>query len=147
MNKKDVGRLADVERGVCQETSKHLKGSSQKLRRAQMLRKAEADGPGGPEVKRADAFHCRVPTIEHLRARLVTEGVAWALEGPKRREPPTPCQRDGEAEAQGMALRLGKPPAGDGPWTLPRLADALVALASVEAISHETVRTVRKKPA
>ena len=76
---------------------------------------------------------------------MVTEGFAWALEGKKRREPPTPCTLDGEAEAQLIAMRLGKPPAGYGHWTLQRLADALVALEIVDAISHETVRKVRKK--
>jgi len=145
MHKKYVVRLSDDERGVCQEIIKHLKGSSQKFRRAQMLLKADADGPGWPDVRIADAFNCRAQTIENLRKRLVTEGFAWALEGQKRREPPTPCTLDGEAEAQVIAMRLGKPPAGYGHWTLPRLADALVALEIVDAISHETVRKVRKK--
>ncbi len=127
MHKKYVVRLSDDERGVCQEIIKHLKGSSQKFRRAQMLLKADADGPGWPDVRIADAFNCRAQTIETLRKRLVTEGFAWALEGKKRREPPTPCTLDGEAEAQLIAMRLGKPPAGYGHWTLQRLADALVA--------------------
>ena len=95
----------------------------------------------------AEACNCREQTLEHLRTRLVTEGFAWALEGKKRREPPTPCTLDGEAEAQVIAMRLGQPPAGYGPWTLPRLADALVAWESVDALSHETGRTGRKKPA
>jgi hypothetical protein len=145
MNKTYVVRLSDDERGVCQEIIKNLKGSSQQFRRAQMLLKADADGLGWPEVRIAAACPCREPTIEPLRTRLVTEGFAWALEGKKRRDPPTPCQRDGEAEATWMAMRRGQPPAGYGPWPLPRLADALVALAIVDASSHETVRTVRKK--
>jgi len=45
MHKKYVVRLSDEERGVCQEIIKHLKGSSQKFRRAQMLLKTDADGP------------------------------------------------------------------------------------------------------
>ena len=145
MHKKYIVRLSDDERDVCQEIIKKLKGSSQKFRRAQMLLKADADGPGWPDVRIADAFNCRAQTIENLRKRLVTEGFAWALEGKKRRDPPTPCTLDGEAEAQWIAMRLGKPPAGYGHWTLPRLADALVALEIVDAISHETVRKVRKK--
>jgi len=60
----------------------------------------------------AEACNCREQTSEHLRKRLVTAGCAWALEGQRRREPPTPCQRDGEAEAKVMAMRLGKPPVG-----------------------------------
>ena len=56
-------------------------------------------------------------------------------------------QFDGEAEAQLLAMRLGKPPAGYGHWTLHLLADALVALEIVDALSHETVRKVLKKTA
>ena len=147
MNKKYGVRLSDEERGVCQALLKNLKGSSQQFRRAQILLKADADGAGWSDVKMAEACDCRVHTSEHLRNRLVTESFALALDGKKRQEPPTPCQRDGEAEAQRIAMRLGKPPAGDGHWTLPRLADAMVALEVVEAISHETVRKTLKKMA
>jgi Homeodomain-like domain len=146
MHKKYVVRLSDDERAVCQEIIKHLKGSSQKFRRAQMLLKADADGPGWPDSRIAEAFNCRVQTIENLRKCLVTDGFGWALAGKKRQDPPTPCTLDGEAEAQLIAMRLGQPPAGYGHWTLHLLADALVALAIVDAISHETVRKVRKKP-
>lgn len=147
MNKKYVVRLAEEERGVCQEIIKRLKGSSQKFRRAQMLLKADAEGPGWSDVRIAEAFNCREQTIENLRKRLVTEGFTLALEGKQRREPPTPCKLDGEAEAKLIALRLGKPPAGYGHWTLQLLADELVALEIVESLSHETVRKVLKKTA
>jgi hypothetical protein len=147
MHKKFVVRLSDQERGVCQEIMKHLKGSSQKFRRAQILLKTDADGPAWPDGRIAEAFHCRVQTIEHLRQRLVTEGFGWALDGKQRQEPPTPCQLDGEAEAQLMALRLGKPPSGYGHWPVHLLADAMVRLDIVEAISAETVRKVLKKTA
>ena len=60
MVKKYVVRLSDDERGVCQEIVKHLKGSSQKFRRAQILLKADADGPGWGDTRIADAFGCRV---------------------------------------------------------------------------------------
>ena len=147
MNKKFIVRLSDEERDVCQEIIKNLKGSSQKFRRAQILLKADADGPGWTDVKIADAFNCRVQTIENLRKRLVTEGFEVALEGKKRQEPPTPCKLDGEAEAKVIAMRLGKPPAGYGHWTLQLLADAVVALEIVDSISHETIRKVLKKMA
>jgi transposase len=147
MNKKFVVRLSDEERSVCQEIVKKFKGSSQKVRRAQILLKADADGPGWTDSRIAEAFNCRVQTIENLRKRLVTEGFELALEGKKRQEPPTPCKLDGAAEAQLIAMRLGKPPAGYGHWTLRLLADELVALEVVDSISHETVRTVLKKTA
>src|SRR3954463_14183844 len=145
MNKKYIVRLSDEERGICQDVVKNLKGSSQKFRRAQILLQADADGPGWPDLKIAEAFNCRVQTIENLRKRLVTEGFERALEGKKRQEPPTPPRLDGEGEAKLIAMRLGKPPAGYGHWTLRLLADELVALEVVASISHETVRKVLKK--
>jgi len=147
MNKKYVVRLSEEERMVCQEIIKHLKGSSQRFRRAQLLLKADADGAGWPDVKIAEAFNCRVQTIENLRKRLGTASFERALDGKKRQEPPTPCQLDGEAEAKLIAMRLGKPPAGYGHWTLHLLADEMVAVEVVEAISHETVRKTLKKMA
>jgi transposase len=147
MNKKFVVRLSDGERGICQEVVKKLKGSSQKVRRAQILLKADADGPGWTDSKIAEAFNCRVQTIENLRKRLVTEGFELALEGKKPKDPPTPPKLDGEGEAKLIAMRLGKPPSGYGHWTLHLLADELVALEVVDSISHETVRKVLKKTA
>jgi hypothetical protein len=145
MNKKYIVRLSDEERGVCQEVIKKLKGSSQKFRRAQILLKADADGPAWPDFKIAEAFDCRVQTIETIRKRLVTEGFELALEGKKRQEPPTPAKLDGVGEAKLIAMRLGKPPAGYGRWSLQLLADELVALEVVDSISHETVRKTLKK--
>jgi transposase len=145
MIKKYIVRLSDEERAVCQDIIKNLKGSSQRFRRAQILLKADADGPGWSDVKIAEAFSCRVQTIENLRKRLITEGFELALDGKKRPEPPTPRKLDGEAEAKLIALRLGKPPAGYGHWTLQLLADELVALEVVDSISHETVRKALKK--
>src|SRR6202171_6831102 len=147
MYKKYIVRLSDEERCICQEVIKKLKGSSQKARRARILLKADVDGPGWSDTKIAEAFDCRVQTIENLRKRLVTEGFELALDGKKRQEPPTPCKLDGEAEAKLIAMRLGKPPAGYGHWPLQLLADEMVALEVVDSISHETVRKTLKKTA
>ena len=147
MYKKYIVRLSNEERGICQEVIKKLKGSSQKARRAQILLKADADGPAWPDTKIAEAFGCRVQTIETVRKRLVTEGFELALEGKKRQTPPTPPKLDGVGEARLIALRLGKPPAGYGHWTLQLLADELVAVEVVDSISQETVRKTLKKMA
>jgi len=147
MYKKYIVRLSDEERGICEEVIKSLKGSSQKARRARILLKADADGPGWPDAKIAEAYNCRVQTIENVRKRLVTDGFELALDGHKRQAPPTPPKLDGEGEAKLIAMRLGKPPAGYGHWTLQLLADELVALEVVDSISHETVRKTLKKTA
>lgn len=145
MTKKYVVRLTIEERGLCQEVVKNLKGSSQKFRRAQILLQADVDGPGWTDARIAEAYHCRVQTIENLRKRLVTESLELALDGKKREQPPTPCKLDGEGEAKLIAMRLGQPPAGYGHWTLQLLADELVSLEVVDSISHETVRKTLKK--
>ena len=145
MNKKYIVRLSDEERQACTDVIKNLKGTSQKVRRAQILLKADADGPGWTDVRIAEAFNCRVQTIENLRKRLDTESFELALEGQKRQTPPRQPLLAGEQEAKLIAMRLGKPPAGYGRWTLRLLAEELVALEVVDSISHETVRQTLKK--
>ena len=145
MTKKYIVRLTDEERQICTNVVKKLKGTSQKVRRAQILQKADADGPGWTDSRISEAFDCRVQTIENLRKRLVTEGFELALEGKKRQTPPTQPLLDGKGEATLISMRLGQPPAGYGRWTLQLLADELVALEVVDSISHESVRQTLKK--
>src|SRR5437588_9916119 len=104
MNKKYIVRLSAEERGVCQEIVKRLKGTSEKVKRAQILLKADADGPGWPDAKIAEAYGCSGRTVENLRERLVTAGFDAALERKKRAMPPTPRKRDGVGEAQVLAM-------------------------------------------
>jgi transposase len=124
MKKKYIVRLADHERKTCTEVVNKLKGTSQKVRRAQIVLQADADGPGWSDSTIAEAFGCRIHTIETLRKRLVTEGFALALDGKNRETPPNPPRLDGQGEAKLIAMRLGKPPAGYGRWTLHLLANA-----------------------
>ena len=124
-----------------------LKGSSQKARRAQILLKADVDGPAWIDEQISEAFGCRVRTVENVRKRFVTEGFEMALEGEKRQSPPTLPILDGEAEAKVIAMRLGKSAAGYGRWTLRLLAEQVVELEIVASISHETIRTTLKKTA
>ena len=44
-------------------------------------------------------------------------------------------------------MRLGKPPKGFANWSLRLLAAQVVALAIVDAVSHETLSKMRKKMA
>ena len=144
MKKAYIVRLTDEERNVLRDVVKKLKGTSQKVRRAQVLLKADADGPNWTDKNIAEAFSCRTTTVENIRQRLVTDGFEIALNGRKRQ---TPQQKllDGEQEAQVIALRLGEPPKGFANWTLRLLAEQVVALEIVDSISHETVRRPLKK--
>lgn len=117
------------------------------MRRAQVLLKADADGPDWTDQKIADAFGCRTQTVENIRERFVTKGFEATLDGQKRLKAPRQKLLDGEQEAKVIALRLGKPPAGFSNWTLRLLAQQVVVLEIAESISHETVRRTLKKTA
>jgi hypothetical protein len=147
MAKKYVVRLSKEERDILRDIVKKLKGTSQKVRRANILLKADADGPNWPDTKIAEAFSCRVRTVENVRRRLVTEGFESVLNRKKRKTPPTPKILDGQQEAKVIALRLGDPPAGFANWSLRLLADQVVALEIADSISYETVRRTLKKMA
>ncbi len=145
MEKKYIVRLTDEERNVLRDVVKKLKGTSQKVRRAQILLKADADGPNWTDKKIAEAFSCRTKTVENIRQRLVTDGFEIALNGEKRDAPPRQKLLDGEQEAKVIALRLGKPPKGFANWTLRLLAEQVVELEIVDSVSHETLRKTLKK--
>jgi biotin operon repressor len=145
MQKKYIVRLSKEERNTLREIVKRLKDSSQKVRRAQILLKADADGPAWSDSRIADAFGCRRQTVELIRQRLVETGFQETLDGKKRADPPTPKLLDGEQEAKIIATRLGPPPKGYANWTLRLLARKVVELQIVDAVSYETVRRTLKK--
>ena len=58
MNKKYVVRLSEQERQTCTDVVKKLKGTSQKVRRAQILLKTDTGGPSWTNAKIAEAFNC-----------------------------------------------------------------------------------------
>lgn len=147
MQKKYIVRLTDEERQTLQGVVKKLKGSSQKVRRAQVLLKADVDGPAWTDKQIAQAFDCRTKTVENIRQRLVTEGFEVTLCGKRRESPARKPIFNGEQEAKVIALRLGPPPKGFANWTVRLLAEKVVELAIVESVSHETVRRTLKKTA
>src|ERR1017187_2426196 len=145
MQKKYIVRLSKKEREIVREVVKKFKGASQKVRRAQVLLKADADGPAWSDSRIAEAFGCRRQTVETIRQRFVEAGFHETLEGKKRVLPPTEKLLDGEQEAKLIATRLGPAPKGYANWTLRLLARKIVELEIVETISYETVRRTLKK--
>lgn len=145
MEKKYIVDLSDAERAALVEVVKTLNGSSQKVKRARILLKADVNGPAWTDARIAEACDCRTKTIENIRQRLVVDGFEVALNGKKRETPPTPKLLDGNQEAKIIATRLGTPPAGYGKWTLRLLARKLVELEIVEAASYQTIRRTLKK--
>ena len=122
---------------------KKLKGTSQKVKRANILLKSDL---GWTDEKIADAFDCRRQTVENVRRRLVECGFEQTLNGKQRAKLPVPKLLDGEQEAKIIALRLGAPPKGFGKWTLRLLARKVVELEIAERVSHQTIcRTLKKQ--
>jgi hypothetical protein len=115
------------------------------VRRAQILLKADIDGPAWTDARIAEAFDCRTKTVENIRKRLVEQGFETTLNGVQRTVPPIAKRLNGTQEAQVIAMRLGSPPKGYANWSLRLLARKVVELEIVESISYETVRQTLKK--
>jgi hypothetical protein len=147
MRKIYIVRLTDAERAALAEIVRKFKGSSQKVRRAQILLKADADGPCWTDRQIAEAFGCRTKTVENVRQHLVERGFQQTLNGIKPSNPPVPKLLNGEQEAKIIALRLRQPPAGYANWSLRLLARRVVELKIVPTVSHETIRRSLKKTA
>ncbi len=145
MSKKYIVRLSAKERRTLREIIKQLNGSSQKVRRAQMLLKADVAGPAWTDERIAEAFDSRTRTLEKLRERFVTDGFESTVHGKPRDKPPTEKILSGKQEARVIAMRLGPPPKGYANWTLRLLARKVVELELADSISHETVRRTLKK--
>lgn len=136
--------MTDEERKTLDLLVKKRGVAAQRVRRASILLKADADGPNWRDARIAEAFNCPRQTVENVRKSLVTEGFETTLQG----KPKSRVRRkvlDGEQEAKVIALRLGQPPKGFSHWTLRLLADQAVVLEIVESVSHETVRRTLKK--
>ena len=71
MQKKYIVRLSRTERNTLLEVVKKLKGSSQKVRRAQILLKADVNGSDWTDSHIAEAFGCRRQTVESIRQKML----------------------------------------------------------------------------
>jgi hypothetical protein len=113
---------------------------------ARVLLKADQgeSGPAWPDAQIAQALDVGPSTVHRVRQAYVEEGLEAAL----HRHRPTGRQYrklDGAQEARLVALACSPPPEGRARWTLQLLADRLVALEVVGAISPECVRLTLKK--
>ena len=71
--------------------------------------------------------------------------VADSIKRKKRVTPPVPAKIDGSVEAHIIAIACSNPPAGYGRWTLRLIADRMVELDYIDAISHTAVGKTLKK--
>lgn len=113
------------------------------LRRAQILLRS-ADGWTDDAI--GAALGVSRQTVHMVRKQAATEGVDACLRRTSGRRPGQQAKAlDGVAEAHLVALTCREPPAGHERWTLRLLAEQMVVLEYVTAVSHETVRQVLKK--
>jgi transposase len=140
MAKTYIVTLTDDERAHLVALTKRGKVSARRLTRAHLLLHADA---GLADEAIAQALHVGTATVERLRKRFVEEGLEAALS--ERPRPGGRRKLDGKQEAFLIALACSTPPEGRACWTMQLLADRLVELQMVAAISDETVRRTLKK--
>ena len=144
--KRYIVRLSDEERAQLESLVKTGKVVAYKRLHAQILLQADVSGEraGWKDEQISQACGVTTRTVERVRQRLVEQGLEAALKrAPKRRHKSR--KLDGEGEAYLVALLCSDPPEGRNRWTLQLLAERLVELGQVEAISHECVRQALKK--
>jgi transposase len=146
MHKKYPVRLSALERTQLTALISAGTASARKLHHARLLLKAN-EGPEGPawtDQRIADAIDVSQPTISRVRKQYVEEGLEAAL---NRRMPRRTPQRklSGTHEAHLVALACSAPPTGKARWSLRLLADKLVELEIIDAVSYRTVGRVLKK--
>jgi transposase len=140
MAKRYIVTLAEEERAHLMALTKKGKVSARQLTRAHILLQADA---GGMDAAIAAALHVGIATVERVRKRFVEEGLEAAL--CERPRPGAQRRLDGKQEAFLIALACSTPPEGRTSWTMQLLADKLVEVQVVDAISDETVRRTLKK--
>ena len=142
MPKKHVVALTDEQRRGLERPVNSGRESARKITRARVLLKA---GGGESDEAIAAAVGVSVATAERVRKRFAEGGLDAAVE--RRPQPPRPGKRvlDGDAEARLVTLACSKPPDGYGSWTLDLLADRMVKLNVVPAVSGDTVGRCLKK--
>lgn len=148
MHKKYLVTLTAEERQTLHDLITKGTGAARRLTHARILLKADQspDGPACNDQAIAAAVEAGTATVERVRRRFVEYGFEAALD-PYFVEQPRqyPRKLDGEQEACLVALACSVPPEGAARWSLRLLADRLVELEVVDAISYETVRRTLKQ--
>jgi transposase len=146
MHKRYRVKLAPEERAYLEHLLAGGKAAARSLTHARILLKVDegVEGPGWTDDAIAEALEVNRSTIERVRQRCVEAGVEVALR-PRPSRQLHPRKLDGAQEAHLVALACSPAPNGRDRWSLRLLADKLVELAIVDAISYETVRQTLKK--
>jgi Homeodomain-like domain len=146
VRKRYTVRLSEEERARLHTLIGQGVAPARALTHARILLKANQGeaGPGWTDAAIAVALEVNPATVARIRQQYVTAGLDAAL----HRKPPAREYRRrlaGAQEARLVALACSAPPEGHKRWTLRLLADRLVELEVVEAVSYETVRQALKQ--
>ncbi len=146
MRKQYVVRLPEEERASLLTLIGRGAAPARAQTHARILLKASR-GEAGPEWTDgaiSTALEVDPTTVARVRKLYVTEGLDAALH---RKAPDRVYRRklDGEHEARLVAVTCSEPPSGQKRWSLRLLANTLVELEVVEAVSYETVRQTLKQ--
>ncbi len=131
--------LSDSDRQRLHDLINKGHASARVIRRAHVLLLAAEDKE---DKDVAAALHLNAQTVYQLRKRFALEGLeATLFDKPRLGSKP---MLDGKQEALLVALACSQPDERES-WTMQLLADKLVELKVVDAISDETVRRTLKK--
>lgn len=146
MVKKHPVVLREAERARLRTLIGRGHAPARQLAHARILLKADQGegGPGWTDAAIAGALEVGLSTVARVRRAYTTAGLDAAL---THKAPDRAYARklDGAREARLIALACGTPPEGHQRWSLRLLAERLVTLEYVDAVSHETVRQVLKQ--
>lgn len=141
MSKKNhIIKLSDEEYIQLRQHVRNKGQSARAINRARILLLAD-EQMSDEEI--AETLGADTSTVYRIRRNYHQGGLALALQEKPRSG--APCKIDGRLEATLTMLACSDPPGGYGRWTLQLLADKLVELEIVDAISLATVRTALKK--
>ena len=121
------------------------KAAARKLTHARILLLADTAGQERTDQEIADALGTSLPTISRVRHRFVTQGLEAAVSPRPQPSRPDKVKIKGDVEQKLIRLACSDPPEGRCHWTLQLLADEMVVLGLVDALSAETVRQALKK--
>jgi transposase len=140
MPKKYVVQLSEHERGQLYALIQKGHASARTVRRAHTLLLADERHPTNTI---AAMLHTSAVTVTQTCKRFLHAGLEAALYDQPR--PGARRKLDGRQEAHLVALACSAPSAGRERWSLRLLADRIVELGIVEAVSYATIRRVLKK--
>ncbi len=135
-------KLSEHERQYLQKIVESGNDKARKITRCRILLLAD-ESKGKTDQEISDALNVCLATIFNIRRRYHKGGLEFAIEESARSGQPP--KFNGKSMAKITAIACSKPPEGHARWSLRLLADHIIELDIVEAISHQSVKNILKK--